>query len=338
MSETTAQNPLKKEKKKKRIVRRLIAALVILVLLGGIGLYAVARLQAEYTVVYDDYRATTGTISNSLSFSGSLALKDSETHTASSSATVRNVYVADGDEVKKGDKLLRLSSGVTVTAGLDGRVNALSVQKGDEVKSGDTLLQVADFTHMRVSFRVDEYDISDVRVGTACTVSATATEKTFRSQIGSINYISSSTGNVAYYTATADVEADGGVYPGMQVTVSVPQEEAADVVVLKQDALSFTAENTAFVYMMDGDGKLAEVPVEVGVSNGNYVEIKAGLADGDTVYVKSKQETADSVASLFSGLFGGQRFNNNSQRQRNNNNNRNETMPGGFGGGSGGGR
>ena len=138
---------------------------------------------------------------------------------------------------------------------------------------------------------------------------ATATEKTFQSSIADIDYISASTGNVAYYTATAYVDVDEGVYPGMQVTITIPQEEAKDVVVLKMDALSFDETNSAFVYMYDENQALVEVPVEVGVSNGNYVEIKSGLKDGDQVYVEVEVEAeASGLASLMSGIFGGQQM------------------------------
>ena len=295
-------------KKKKRILRRIIGILILLIVLGGAGIFAWAKLRDQYTVTYDEYTATTGTISNSLSFTGSLALRNSATYTAAAAATVRNVYVSNGDKVKKGDRLVRLSNGDMFTADFDGTVNLVSVEKDDEVAGGSTLVQIADFEHMQVSFRVDEYDIGDVQVGEACTVTATATEKKFESAIETINYISSSQGNVAYYTATAYVNVDGGVYPGMQVTVTIPQEEAADVVILKADALSFTLENRAFVYKKKDDDSLEEVEVEVGVSNGNYVEIKAGLSSGETVYVATEEEE-DSLTGLLSGLFGQQRFN-----------------------------
>lgn len=304
-------------RKKKRILRRIAGILVLLLILAGAGVYAWAKLRDQYTVTYDEYTATTGTISNSLSFTGSLALRDSASYTASGSATVRNVYVAEGDTVKKGDRLVRLSSGTTFTADFDGRVNLVSVKAGDEVQSGDMLVQIADFEHMQVSFRIDEYDIGDVQVGEKCTVTATATEKVFESTVESINYISSSTGNVAYYTATANVDVDGGVYPGMQVTVSIPQEEAVNVVVLKADALSFTLENQAFVYKMKEDETLEEVQVEVGVSNGNYVEIKSGLKAGETVYTVS-EKTDDSLNSLLTGLFGQQQFNRQNRQNRQN--------------------
>ena len=305
------EKPIKK-RRRRRIVRKIVTLTIVLAILAGIGWYGYGMLKQEYTVTYDGYTATTGSISNSLSFSGNLQLIDSASYTSGASTTVRKVYVEAGQDVSEGDSLLRLSNGDTVKAEFDGRVNSLSVEEGDEVANGDALVQVADFTHLKVSFRVDEYDISDVSVGQACTVTATATatERTFQSEIASIDYISSSGGSVAYYTAVAYVDVGEGVYPGMQTTVTIPQEEAENVVILKMDALSFDETNSAYVYMYNDAGELEEVPVEVGVSNGNYVEIKSGLSEGDEVYVEAKVEAAASgLSGLLSGLFGGQQMN-----------------------------
>ena len=313
MQETSQKRP----KRKRKILRRILVILLILLLVAGAVFYAVSSLKQKYTVTYTGYTASIGSISNSLSFSGTLNLIDSESFTAEGDTSVRAVYVQPGDDVKKGDKLMRLADGQTPKANFDGRVNTLSVAEGDEVAAGASLVQVADFSHMKVNIRVDEYDIADVSVGQNCTVTATATEKTFQSQIAAIDYISASSGNVAYYTATAYVDVEDGVYPGMQVTVTIPQEEAQNVVVLKMDALSFDELNSAYVYMYGEDGELAQVPVEVGVSNGNYVEIKSGLNDGDEVFVETEVETqATGLGSLMNGIFGGQQM-----------------MPGGFGGG-----
>ncbi len=303
------EQPKKKKagKRWKRILRRVIITVLVLAILGAGGWYAVDKLRAEYTVTYDTYTATIGSISNALSFSGSMALVNSKTYSASADTTVRTIYVAEGDTVTKGAKLMRLASGETLTADFDGKVNQVYVSADDEVTSGTSLVQIADFTHMKVSMRVDEYDIADVSVGSACTVTATATEKTFDTTIASINYISSATGNVAYYTAVAYVDVnEDGIYPGMQVTVSIPKEAAEDVVILKEDALSFTASNSAYVYMKDDSGEMTTVDVEVGVSNGKYVEIKSGLSDGDTVYAVAETTTSTSgMTSLLSSLFGG---------------------------------
>lgn len=300
----------KAAKPRRRWLRRLIWTLILLLIFAGVGYYGYTALRQEYTVTYDSYTATTGNISNALSFSGNLSLIDSANYTAPSNTSVRRVYVAAGDEVSDGDELPRLSNGTTIRAEFDGRVNALNVAEGGDVLAGDMLIQVADFEHLQVSLCVTEYDIADVFVGQTCNSTATATERSFESEIASIDYISSSGGNVAYYTAQCYVDVDGGVYPGMQVTVSIHQEEADNVVVLNLNALSFDMQNSAYVRMYDENEELVQVPVEVGVSNGNYVEIVSGVSDGDVVYVEAEDDdSASGLSGLLSGLFGSRQFN-----------------------------
>lgn len=319
-------NKKKKRSKWKRRIKRFFILLLVFILLAVGGFVGYTRLKAEYTTTYDTYTATIGTISNSLSYSGSLQLIDNVTYTASGDATVRTVYVAAGDQVKKGDKLVRLSNGQTIEADFDGRVNQMLVEEGDSVSNGSSLVQVADFEHMQVSIRVDEYDIADVKVGQNIRVTTTATEKEFASSIHAINYISSSSGSVAYYTATAYVTVSDGIYPGMQVTITVPQEEASNVVVLKMDALSFDFTNQAYVYMQNSQGEMEQVYVTTGVSNGNYVEITSGLSAGDTVYVEAETTTSGGTANVLSSIFGGTFINGGGSNMGNTSNGTNRDM------------
>lgn len=321
------------KRKKKKWVRRIVW-LVVLALLGcGFYFIGLPMLQKSVTTTYDTYTATRGSISNNLSFSGSFALKNAETLSASSSGTVRSVYVAAGDRVKSGDRLVRLSTGETVKASMDGTVNTLEVAAGDEVSTGQQLCQVADFSTLSVSIRVDEYDIGEVSVGQACTVTATSQEKSFESEIASINYVSQSTGNVAYYTATADVAVSEGIYPGMQATITIPKASVEDVVILKMDALSFDKTNQAYVWMKDEGEYLKQVSVELGMDNESYVEIKSGLKEGDTVYVEAKEEeTSGGIMSLFGGM---QRNQFNQERGTRGTNQGNWGGPGGTTGGNG---
>ncbi len=300
MTNETVRTRQKKGKWKRRLLRAvLILLLLALLCFGGLILYQ--QLNQGNHITYRAYTATEGTISNALSFSGSLQLINNDTYTAAGAGDVRAVYVQAGDNVTSGQKLLRLSNGQTVTAAFDGRVNQLLVAQGDTVSQGDSLIQIADFDHMKVSIRVDEYDISDVHVGQTCRVTMTATEQTVETTISTINYISVSSGNVAYYTATAYVDVPEGVYPGMQTTISIPQEEAQDVVILRLDAISFDETNQAYVLRQLTDGTMEKVAVTTGVSNGNYVEIKSGLRAGDVVYVQSEEKSKGT--SLLDGLF-----------------------------------
>lgn len=286
-------------KKKKHRLRRLILWLVLLVIAAAAVRFIVwPKLNAEATITYNQYTARVGTISNSLSFSGSVSVKNAETITSDNACTVRMIYVEEEQKVKKDDKLMRLSDGTTVKASFDGQVNQISVEVGDDVSMNQTLIQIVDFDHMTVSMRVDEYSISDLSVGQTCRVTVTALDQTFESSISHINRISSGGGSTAYYTVTAELSVTEDVLPGMACTVTIPQEEAVDSIILSRSALSFGANNSAYVLMYDDNQVMQQVDVELGVDNDNYVEITAGLKEGDVVY-KEVQESASS-----GGLFG----------------------------------
>ncbi len=311
----------KKKGRKKKILKRIIWTVILLLVLG-VALWSVySKLQAEYRITYDSYAATTGSISNSLSFTGSMQLINSANYTSSEDTKVREIYVAEGDKVSEGDKLMRLYGGETIEAEFDGIISSLDVAKGDEVKSGDSLMTVADFDHMKVSVRIGESNIGQVSEGQSCRVAVSSAGATFDAVIDNIDYVSYTGNNVAYYTGTVNVDTSSAdnIWPGMQATVTVPLEEAQNVTVLKMEALSTARNNTAYVYKETENGEMEEVTVTVGVSNGNYVEIKDGVTAGETVYkIAEKEEEATGLAALFSGMFSNTQVNRNNTRNRNN--------------------
>ena len=327
--------------KKKRGFKKLLIWLVLLALAAGaFYLFVLPKWKADATITYNQYAARIGTISNSLSFNGSVSVKNAETITADNAATVRVIYVEEEEQVEKDDRLMRLSDGTTVKASFDGQINLISVEVGDDVSMGSTLIQVVDFGTMTVSMRVDEYSISELKVGQACRVNVTALGRTFDSEISHINRIPSGGGNTAYYTVTAELNVTEDVLPGMACTVTIPQEEAIDTVILNRDALSFGRDNNAYVLMYDQNHVMQQVVVEIGVDNDNYVEITAGLKEGDIVY-KEVQESLNpmqQMMSMFGGMGSQSNFqqNNFSNRQSNyNTNNRQNDFnnrPGNMGG------
>ncbi len=306
MSETEKVKLAKRKRRAKRL-RKLIGWLVVLALLAGaFYLFVWPQLNASATTTYSSYTATRGNISNSMSFSGSISVVNNETLTSEAAATVRRIYVSEGESVAFGQKLMRLSDGELIKAGFDGEVNEISVAEGDDVAANADLIQIVDFSNLKVSMRVDEYSVSKVSVGQACEVSVTALGTTLESTITHINRIASGGNATAYYTVTAEFASTEKVLPGMAVTVTIPEEEANDVVILNRDALSFGRGNSAYVLMKDESGAMQQVDVTLGVDNDNFVEIKSGLNEGDTVYVKveTAADSAGGLASLFSSLTG----------------------------------
>ena len=307
MMEADKNKALRKKKRARRRKKLIGWGILLLLLAGAFWLFVLPGLKAGATTTYSSYTATKGTISNSMSFSGSISVVNNETMTAEAAATVRKIYVLEGDSVVVGQKLMRLSDGEIFKAGFDGQVNEISVAEGDEVTENASLIQIVDFSNLKVSMRVDEYSVSKVSVGQACRVTVKALSQTFDSTITHINRIASSTNSTVYYTVTAEFTGAEQVLPGMQVTVTIPEEEASNAVILNRDALSFGAGNNAYVLMKNAAGEMEQTEVTLGVDNDNYVEIVSGLNEGDTVYVKveTSAESAGGLASLFSSLTGG---------------------------------
>jgi HlyD family secretion protein len=301
---------VKKSKKrwKKRLIKLCLWVLVLALLVGGFMLFVLPGLAAGATSTYDSYTAVVGTIANSLSFDGSISVKNNTTFASTSAATVRQIDVEEEQRVSKGDRLMRLSGGETIEATFDGTVNQMYVEAGDEVDANASLIQIVDFDHLTVTMRVDEYDIGSVYVGQSCMVTVTALGQSFESSIAHINRISASSGSTAYYTVKAEIEvSEGGVLPGMAATVTIPKEEAVDAVILSKSALTFDRNNSAYVMMYDEAGTLVQVPVETGVDNDNYVEIVSGLSAGDVVYteVEEVESTSGLLSLLNLGGMGG---------------------------------
>ena len=327
---------IKKRKRFRRIKRLLICLLLLVMAAVAVKLFLLPKLEAGRTTTYNSYAARIGTISNSMSFSGAISVQNNETLTADSAATVRQIYVVEGEKVTRGQRLIRLSTGDTLKASFDGEVNSISVQVGDEVSGNASLIQIVDFENMQVSMRVDEYSISNLKVGQACRITVTALGRTFDSQIAHINRIASGNGNTAYYTVTAELVVTSDVLPGMAATVTIPQEEAVDTVILSKSAVSVNRDNSAYVLMYDEQKVLQQVPVTVGLDNDNYVEITSGLKAGDVVYVEvqTKAESNNLLTTLFSSLGGGTDNRNNPGNQNNLQNRNNTNDFGGSGGGS----
>lgn len=303
MSDATVSKTLKRKRRRKRIRKLILWLILIALAVGAVYLFVLPKLKAAATTTYDSYTTTRGSISNSLSFSGSIDVVNDETLSAEAAGTVRKIYVEEGEAVVAEQRLMRLSNGEILKASFDGEVNEIMVEEGDEVSANADLIEIVDFSNLEVSLRVDEYSMASVSVGQACEVTVTALEQTFDSEISHINRIPTGGGSTSYYTVTAQFSGSEEVLPGMQVTVVIPEEEADDVVILSSDALSFGQANNAYVLMQNEDGDMEQVYVEIGVDNDNYVEITSGLEEGETVYkaVQSTEE-ATGLAGLFSSL------------------------------------
>jgi len=281
---------------------------LLLLLLAGAA-YAAAGalgplLGAGESPTYESREARIGDISTHMSFAATISAKRSQVATATARTSVSEVYVATGQSVRTGDRLLKLGNGTSYASEIDGTVDEVAVSAGDAVWPGMTLAQVCDFDGLQATLKVDEYDIRSLSVGRKCIATVVSLGLTFETEIAHVNRISSG-GSVAYYTVTADIDAPESVLPGMLATVAIPAESAEGVVVIDMDALAFD-EDGAHVLVKNG-GAYERRSVEPGIDDGMLVEIVSGLEAGETAYFADGGEEAGggfSFGELYRALFG----------------------------------
>ncbi len=285
--------------RRKRHILRSIFLLVLLAAAGYLGWQYLAPLFSDTQVAtYASYTVERGDIATSKSFSASISVLNSETHQNTSGATsIRELYVEVGQEVKADDKLMLLDNGEVLRAGLDGVVNEMRFDTTDWLWNNVQLIQICDLTHLKVSLSVDEYDVKNVVAGQKCIVTIVPLGLDFETEIAHVDRVSASSGQVAYYTASAELTVPENVLPGMTASVTIPAGEATGVLTLDMAALSFDEEKQPYVLRQEGEG-YTQMPVTTGLTDGMRVEILSGLKEGDVVWAVSGKETVTSQFSL----------------------------------------
>lgn len=285
-------------RKRRHILRKMIFALLLIAVAGLAVAYLAPLMSTTAVEIYTDYSVQRGSIATDKRFSASINVLYSETLQNTSRATaIRELYVKAGQDVKKGDKLMLLDNGEVLKAGLDGVVTELRFDATDWLWNNVQLIQICDLTNLQVSLSVDEYDVRNVAAGQKCMVSVVPLGMDFEAEITHVNRVSSSSGQVARYTATAELAVPSMVLPGMTASVTLPAETAENVLLLDMAALSFDEEKQPYVLRKDETGYI-RTPVTTGLSDGMRVEILSGLSEDDTVWAVSGTKEAENVFSL----------------------------------------
>lgn len=219
-----------------------------------------------------------------------------------------------------------------VTAPMDGIVTSISVQEGDTY-SGGTILQIEDVSGYTISTSVDEYDISNVKVGQKVIVLTEATDEdelegevTFvapstesssgssSSQSGESGAMTSSgSSSDGYEVQIALKTTDERLKLGLTARCSIVEEEAADVFAVPYDAISQNTSGESVINVSEGEnGNVSkkQIVVTKGMESDYYVEVQSDeLTEGMKVLIPT-DSTSDSTSEetendSLGGFFGG---------------------------------
>lgn len=189
----------------------------------------------------------------------------------------------------------RAARTITVTAPQSGVIDHMRVREGMYVSPGMSLMSVSSLEHLWVIGEVFERESALVETGDP--VSLSFDYLPGQKWEGSVQYIYPSLNEK---TRTAQVRVhlenpDGALKPGMLAQLHIDTGESNEALLLPREALIRTGKQNRVVLAL-GDGKFRSVAVEVGRISPMYVEVLAGLRQGDLV-VNSAQFLIDSESS-----------------------------------------
>jgi HlyD family secretion protein len=181
-------------------------------------------------------------------------------------------------------------SKTTILAPHDGIVTLLEVVDGavisgaTSVSNGTELLTIAQLKELYMEADINEVDIERLSLGQEVELRFDAiADFKLDSEIGVIALSARKDENVRVFPIKVFFEAaDARIRPGISATVDIPIDSVKDAVSVLLSAVFNDAAGSSYVFVQDS-GEWEQRPVEVGINNLQFVEIKSGVAVGDVV-------------------------------------------------------
>jgi len=177
----------------------------------------------------------------------------------------------------------------TMVAPYDSTVISVGPEVGDLVSSNVTVATLADLTNLRVRAIVDETDISLVEIGQQVEVTFDAFPgHRFWGQVLEVPLQGELMQNIMTYEVPVSLEGaeDVALKPGMTANLRVVVGRREDVLLVPAMAVQQGEEGHVVMVQDTPQGPGMATRVEVGLSDGMYVEIVSGLIEGDRVVVE----------------------------------------------------
>lgn len=170
----------------------------------------------------------------------------------------------------------------TITAPRDGTLIDRDVERGDVVQPGKTLMVLAPEGETQVVVQIDERNLGRLAVGQSALASADAyPDERFKAEVVYINpAVDPQRGTVEVKLRVAEPPAY--LRQDMTVSVDIEVERHAGALALRAEAVRDFGSSHPWVLQVNG-GHAARQPIELGLRGEGWVEIRAGLKEGDLV-------------------------------------------------------
>ena len=237
-------------------------------------------------------QATVMDIKNSLSSDGKIAPALEENIAPHTGYALKEVLVEKGQSLKEGDAILKYTNGKTMTAPYPCVIEKLNLPEAKQTITADHYVKIGSTDTLAMAMTVNESDFDKIQIGQTAEITANSTGNVYEGKITFISDLANYEDTGSSFDVTVTFQNDGSLRVGMSGTATVIMEKADQVVAVPAEAIQ-EGENGSYVLVVKDDGSTKETPVETGISDGTYIEIKSGLKGNETVqyYVTNDENT-----------------------------------------------
>lgn len=185
----------------------------------------------------------------------------------------------------------------TVRATVSGMVLDVPVKVGNQVieannfNEGTSIAVIADVKQMIFEGKIDESEVGKIKVGLPLEITVGAYDNKKYSAV--LDYIApkgvAENGAIQFAikgTLQTSEEEAQFIRAGLSANASIILEKAQDVLAIKEALVQYDPKTKKpFVEVATGDQQFKRKNVELGLSNGIYVEIKSGITTSDKIKV-----------------------------------------------------
>jgi multidrug efflux pump subunit AcrA (membrane-fusion protein) len=270
-----------KKKSKSGLVIGIVATVVV------VGLIVVPMITNKGKI-YTEQAVKKDSINTYYTFSGNVESKNTQNMMAEKIMQISDIKIAEGNKVAKDDIIFKTSQGDEIKAKVAGTISKIYVEEDESVMAGAKLCDIIDFDNLKVTVKVDEYDLSSIAKDKEVSVTIGAIDKEITGKVSSVSDTAINENGVAYFTATLDLTVEKDIKVGMSAEAKILNKSANNVLTVSMKTLQFDENDKPYVYIKGDKDVPTKRVVKIGINDGKTIEIAEGLTEGQTImYLES---------------------------------------------------